>query len=137
MAAEMESLLHHHVGGGESGLDAAGIQLPAKAHVVAELGMDDLLAAQRLLHVDHHRQLLPFGFDELRRVLGLGARLGDHRRHRFALPACALDGDRVLRRRLDALEVRQHRDPRLAVLGYGRPIEHCYHARGFYRIIKH
>ena len=33
----------------------------------------------------------------------------------FALPARALDRDRVLRRRLDALQMREHRDPRLAV----------------------
>ena len=45
-------------------------------------------------------------------ILGLRARFGDHRRHRLALPAGALDRDRVLRRRLDALQMAEHRRPR-------------------------
>jgi hypothetical protein len=34
--------------------------------------------------------------------------LGDHRAPRLALPARAIDRDRVLRRRLDALQMREH-----------------------------
>ncbi len=62
-------------------------------------------------------------FDELHRVLGLAARLGDHRGAGFALPARALDGDRVLRRRLDSLQVREHRHPGRAVLGHRASVE--------------
>ena len=72
---------------------------------------------ERGLGVGDRRQLLVVDLDQLAGILGLGARARDHGADRLALPAGALDRDRVLRRRLDALEVREHADPRRDHLG--------------------
>jgi hypothetical protein len=103
VAPEVERVLDDHVRPGERFLDAAGVQLTLEADVVAELRVNHRASGKRLVHVDDDRQLFPFRLDQRDRILGLAARLGNHRRHRLALPARALDGDRVLRRRLDAL----------------------------------
>jgi hypothetical protein len=79
--------------------------------------VDQDIALQGRFHVGDDGQLFPLRFDERHGVLGLAARLGDHRGDRLALPARAADRDRVLRRRLDALQVAEHRHPRRAVLG--------------------
>jgi hypothetical protein len=123
MPAEVIHLLRDDIGLCKRLLDTVRIELALEANVVAELRMDELPACERLFHIDHDRQLLPFGLDELHRVFGLRARFRDHRRARLALPAGALDGNRVLRRRLDALEVRKHRNPRRAVLRHRSPIK--------------
>ena len=55
------------------------------AEVVGQLGVDDdVVAAQRLLHVDDGRQRLVLHLNELRRVLGQVAVGGDDQRHRVA-----------------------------------------------------
>src|SRR6266849_4165427 len=68
-------------------VDPTGVEFAPEAHVVAELGMDDLFPLQGLFHVDYDGQLFPVGLDELHRVLGLRARLRDHRSDCLALPA--------------------------------------------------
>jgi hypothetical protein len=121
--AETERLLDDQVGLGECVVDAAGVELAPEADVVAEVGMDDVAVGERVFHVGDDRQLLPLRLDVGKRVLALLARLRDDRRDRLALPARALDRDRVLRGRLDALQVREHRDPRRAVLGDRAAVE--------------
>ena len=116
VSSEVIGLLDHHVGFRERLVDAAAVELALEADVVAELRMNHRFAGQGFVHFHHNWQFLPLGLDQLRGVLGLTARLGDHRRHRLALPAGALDRDGVLRRRLDAFQMREHRDPRRAVL---------------------
>src|SRR3954453_1324560 len=103
VSAEVEGLLHHHVGAGEGFVYAPGVVLALEADVVAEVRVDDVLAGKRILNVAHARQLLPLCLDQGDCVFRLAARLGDDRGDRFTLPARAVDGDRVLRRRLDAL----------------------------------
>ncbi len=49
--------------------------------------------------------------DQFAGVLGLGARARHYGADRFALPAGAIDRDRILRRRLEALEMGQYTDP--------------------------
>ena len=124
----MEGVLDDYVGLGEDLVHAARIVLALEADVVFKFLVNHHVAAQRGFHVDDDRQLFPLGLDELHGVLGLGARLGDHRGARLALPAGALDGDRVLLGRLDALQVREHRDPRRAVLGDRAAVEYADHA---------
>ena len=123
VAAEVEGVLHHHVGPGEDLVHAAGVVLALEADVVPEIGVNHLFSFQRFFHLDNYGQFFPLRLDQLHRVLGLRARLGDDRGAGFALPAGALDGDRVLRRRLDALQVREHRDPGRAVLRHRATVE--------------
>ena len=128
VAAEGVGLLDHQVGLRERLVDRVGAEVPPEADVIAKLRMDDVLAGERLLHVDHHRKLLPFGLHQLQGVFALCAAFGDDRPHRLALPARALDRERVLRRRLDAFQMAEHRDPGLAVFGHRAPVEHRDHA---------
>ncbi len=128
VAAEAERLLDDEVGLRERVVDRTGVELAPEADVVAEIRMDDVAVGARVLHVGHDRQLLPLRLDVAERVLALLARLGDDRGHRLALPARALDRDRVLRRRLDALQVREHRHPRRAVLRHRAAVEARDHA---------
>ncbi len=129
--AEIESFLHHHVRPGENLVHTARIVRARKADVVAEFLVNDSFAREGFFHVDDGGQFLPLGLDQRQRILGLGARLGDHRRHRLALPAGALDRDRVLRRRLDAFQVREDADPGRAKLGNIFTRKNPYHARRF------
>ena len=83
-----------------------------EAEIVAKRGMDHRrFGIERGFRIGDRRQCLVTDFDQFAGVLGLGARAGDHGADRFALPAGALDGDRRLRRRLEALQMRQHADP--------------------------
>ncbi len=117
VAAELVGFLDHDVRFGERRVDFAGVERAREADVVAEFRMNHVLAGKRVRHVDDDRQFLPFGFDQIGGVFGLRARFGDHCGDRFALPARAVDGDRMLRRRLDAFQMPEHRDPRFAVRG--------------------
>ncbi len=124
VAAEGIGFLGHEVGFGEGRVDGIGAEFALETDVVAELRMDDVFAGERLLHVADHRQFLPFGLHQLQRVFALRAAFGDDRRHRLALAAGAFDRDGELRRRLDAFQVAEHRDPGLAVMGDRAPVEH-------------
>ena len=91
-------------------------------------------AAERGLGVGDGRELLVVDDDERAGILGLRAAARDHGRDRLALPARAVDRDRVLRRRLDALEMGEHADPGrddLRELGAGDDGDHA--RRGFRR----
>ena len=67
---------------------------------------------------------------ERERVLGLGARLGDDRHHRLALPAGAVDRERrTAARDLMPARCAEHGHPGLADLGRSRaPVDHRDHA---------
>ncbi len=123
VAAEHEGRLDHRVGVREALVGVAGDVRALEGEIVAELGMDHRRAGiERGFGVGDRRQLLVVDLDQLARVLGLGAGARDHGADRLALPAGALDRDRVLRRRLDALEMREHADPgrdHLGELGAG------------------
>ena len=129
VAAELVGLLDDDVRFCERLVDAPRVEPAREADVVAEIGVNDDLAGERFLHVGDHRQLLPIGLDVLQGVLALRAGFGHHRRHRLALAARALDRDGELRRRFDALEMAEHTDPRLAVLGDRAAVECRDHAR--------
>ncbi len=66
---------------------------------------------ERGAHVRHRFQFLVFNGDEFGGVLGDGAAGRHDGRDRLALPADAIDRDRVLRRRFEALQMREHADP--------------------------
>ena len=113
MAAEMERGLDHGVGFGERLVDLADVELALEGEVVAEFRMDDRRAGvERGLRVGDGRQFLVLDLDQLGGVFGQRARARDDGADGLALPAGALDRDRILRRRLDALEMREHADPR-------------------------
>ena len=130
MAAGDEGRLDHGVGFGEGLVDGAHLELALEAEIVAERGMDHRgLGIERGLGIGDRRQFFVSHVDQLAGVLRLCARLGDDRAHRLALPAGALHRDRRLRRRLQALEMRQHADPRRHYLGEFGPGDDGDHAR--------
>ena len=109
MATEHERRFHDRIGQTESLVGIARDVRPLEGEVVAKLGMDDRRAVvERSLGVGHRRQLVVADLDELARVLRFCARARDHGADCLALPACALDRDRVLRRRFDAFEMGEH-----------------------------
>ncbi len=130
MAAGVEGRFHHLVRRGDGAGDVACLGGAGEDQIVAELGMDDHRAgAQRRLHVDLRRQRLELDGQGRDAVLGRGAAFGDDGDHRLALPGRALQRQRILRRRLHALQMREHRDPRVANLGKVRAREDSNDAR--------
>jgi hypothetical protein len=91
----------------------AGIERALEGEIVAEVGMNHRRRRiERGLRVGHRGENLVVDGDQRAGVLRLGTRPRDNGAYRFALPAGALDGDRVLRRRLDAFQMRENADPR-------------------------
>ena len=134
VAAEHEGGLDHGVGLVEALVRIAGDVHALEGEVVAELGMDHRRRrVERGFGVGDGGQFLVVDLDQLAGVLGLGARARDHGADRFALPAGAIDGDGVLRRRLDALEMREHADPGRDHLGELRAGDDGDHARRLFR----
>ncbi len=123
MPAEHEGRFDNRIGFGKAHIDVAGIQCAFKRQVVAELGMDDRCRRiERGFRIGHDRQHFVFDSHHRAGVFRLRAAARHDRADGFALPAGALDGDGVLRRRFDALEMGQHTDPRrdhLCELGAG------------------
>ena len=111
--AEDEFRLHHLVGIGKRLIDGAGIVIALKGKVVAERGMDHRRCRiERGAHVRHGIEFLILDRDMLGGVLGRGAAGRHDGRDRFALPADAIDRDGALRRGFQALQMREHADPR-------------------------
>ena len=130
MAAEIESRFGHHRGAGKCRVDAAGIEAAAKALVVAELGVDQGRAGvERGAHLGRCGQGFPFDLQILQRVFGLCAGLGYHRHHRLALPAGAVDGQRILGCRFHAGQMAQRGDPGFADGSDFSAVEDAQHAR--------
>ena len=134
VARGVEGGLHHLVGGGEGLLDVAALVDALEAEVVAQLGMDDRRAGiERRLHIHRRRQRLVGDIDLGDGILGDGARLGHHGRHRLADPGGPLDRQGSLRGRFHALEMRQHAHPGLAMgleVLAGEDAQHAWHLQG-------
>ena len=129
VAAELEVDLGHRVGLGEHAVHLAHVEAAGEAQVVAQLGVDQRGGrVERGRHLGGRRQFFPVHADEGQRVLGLGAGLGHHGHHRLALPAGTVHRQRVLRCRLHAGQVAQHRHPGLAHLGQVVAVGHQQHA---------
>ena len=80
-----------------------GVEAPHVALVRAEVGVGERgSVVERRRHVGDRVERLPVDLDELRGVLRLGARLGDHDRHSVSLVARDV-GQRVVRRVLHVL----------------------------------
>jgi len=113
MAAEVKCGLDDFVGFGKALVGLTRDETALEGEIVTEIGMDHRRAGvERGLGVGDGGKLLVGHFDQLARVLGLRARLGNDCAHCLALPAGAIHRDRMLRRGLDAFQVRQHTDPR-------------------------
>ena len=107
-----EIRFHHLVGVGKRRIDGAGVEVTLESEVVAERGMNDRgFRIERGAHVRHRVQFLIFNRDDFRRILCDGAAGRHHGRDGFALPADMVDRDRMLRRRFETLQVRQHANP--------------------------
>ncbi len=118
VAAEHERRLDHRVGVGKALVGIADVERALERQIVAELGMDHRrFRVERRFRIGHRGERLVIDANQRAGILGFGARAGDDRAHRFALPAGALDGDGVLRRRFDAFEMGEHADPRRDDLG--------------------
>ena len=110
--AKDEIRFHHLVGTGKGRIDSARVEVALKGKVVAERGMNDRrLRIERGAHVRHRLQFLIFNGDDFGGVLGDGAAGRHHGRDGLALPADAVDRDRVLRRGFETLQMREHADP--------------------------
>ena len=132
VAAEQEGGFHHFVGRREGLVRLAHFQLSFKAEIVAELGLDHRgLRIERGFRIGDRRQFLIGDVDQLAGVFRLRAGLRHHGAHRFALPAGALDRDGVLRRRFQALQMREHADPRRHHFRHFGASDHGDHAGGF------
>ncbi len=130
VAARVEGGLDDLVRGLEGVVDLAALVDALEAEVVAELGMDHRRARlQGRLHVDHGGQRRVGDGHLGRGILGDRAAVGDDGCHRLPHPGGTTDRQRVLRRRLHALEVRQRPHPGIAVGGEVLPREHAHHAR--------
>ena len=130
VARRVERRLDHLVGGSESLLHLAALVDALKTKIVTQVRMDDrCVRCQGSLHLDRRGQCLVADIDLGQRVLGGGARLGNYSGDRLAGPGGALQRQRQLRGRFHALEMRQHRDPGVAMLGEVLAGEHAQHAR--------
>jgi hypothetical protein len=108
-----EIRLHHLVGAGKRRIDSASVEVTFESKVVAERRMNHRgFGIERGAHVRYCIQFLVFNPDGFRCVLCHGAACRHRCRDGFPLPADAVDCDRMLRRRLEALQVRQHANPR-------------------------
>ena len=113
MPAKDELRFHHLVGAGKRRIDGAGVVVALESEVVAERRMDHRgFRIERGAHVRHRLQLLVFHRDEFRGILGYRAAGRHDGRDGLTLPADAINRDRMLRRRLQTLQMRQHADPR-------------------------
>ena len=75
---------HHAVRAGERVLRVVGVPLAADDVARNRVELQRRSGGQRLLHVDDDRQRVVVDVDQLDRVDGLGARLGDDHRDRLA-----------------------------------------------------
>ncbi len=141
VAAETDRVLDHEVRGFHRGVHAARVYGPLEAKVAVEPLVDLRLGwIESALRVERRGQLLVCDLDHFDGILGLGARMRDHRDYRFALPARDVDGERVLRRRAHSLQVSEHSDIRFAHqgdLGAGDDAHHARHRRGFLGLDSH
>ncbi len=91
----------------DRGLRVARLELPDVALVRLELGVDERsVVRERLLDVADRAEGLVVHLDELRRVLGQRAALGDDDGDAVTLIARLVSGERVVRRHLDVLRHR-------------------------------
>ena len=135
VAAEDECSLGDRVGFGESFVGIAGGERALEGQIVAELGMDHRRRlVERGFRVGDGGKRLVLDLNQRAGVLGLGAAARDDGADGLALPAGAIDGDGVLRRRFDALEVRQHADPRRDHFGQLGAGDHGDDARRFFGV---
>ena len=111
--SEDEIGFHHRIGAGERRIDLAGVEVALESQVVAERGMNHRgCRIERGAHVRHRFQFLVVNPDDFRGVLRHGAAGRHDGGDGFALPADAIDRKGVLGRGFEALQVREHADPR-------------------------
>ncbi len=123
VAAGDEGRFDHGVRVGEGLVDGADLELALEAEIVTERSVDHRrLGIERGFCVSDGGEGLVVDLYQFGGVLGLRARARDHGAHRLALPAGAVDSNGMLRRRFEALEMREHADPwrhHLGELGAG------------------
>ncbi len=137
VAAEHECRLGDRVRVGKTLVGIAGNERALEGEIVGEFGMNDQRRRiERRFRLGDGGKRFVVDVDQRAGVLGFGPGASDHRAYRFALPAGTLDGDRVLRRRFDALEVREHADPRCDHVGKLSAGHDRDHARGLPRRLR-
>ena len=119
-----EIRLHHLIGLGKRRIDSTSLEVTLEREIVTERRMNHrCFWIKRGAHVRYCIQFLVFNPDGFRCVLCHGAACRHHCRDGFPLPADAIDCDRMLRRRLEALQMRQHANPRR---DDGRKLSACH-----------
>ena len=112
MPAKDEIRLHHLVGIGECCVDGTGIEVALEGEIIAERRVNHrCFRIKRSAHVRHRFQFLVFNPHEFGCVLGHRATGCHDGGDGLALPADPIDRDRMLRRRLEALQMREHANP--------------------------
>jgi hypothetical protein len=110
---ENELCLHNLVGFGKGLIGGARIMIALKSQVVAERGMDHGCRwIKGGAHVRYGIEFLIIDRDKLRGVLSLSAIACHQGRDRFTLPAHAVNRDGALRCGFEALQMREHANPR-------------------------
>src|SRR5690349_2472998 len=92
---------------------------------------------QRRAHVRHGVELLILDCDKFSRILGERPVARDYGRYRLTLPAYPINRDCMLRRRLEALQMRQYTNPRRDNFGQfvsGYDGDHTGHSLGSRRL---
>ena len=112
VTAEDELRFHDLIGIGKRLIDGAGIETALESKIIAQRSMNNRrLRIERGAHVRHRLEFFIFDAHGFGGVLGNGAAGRHDGRDGFALPADAIDRDRMLRRRFEALQMREHADP--------------------------
>ena len=104
VAAEHERRLGNRVGVGKTLVGIAGRERALEGEIVAKLRMDHRRRRiERSFRIGDGGERFVIDGNERAGVFRIGARAGDDGTDRLALPAGAVDGDGVLRRRFEAL----------------------------------
>src|SRR4030081_3867678 len=103
---EDEIRLHHFVGAGKRRVDLTDVKVTLEGEIVTKGGMNDRrFRIKRGTHVRYRIELLVYDPDQFRSVLRDGTAGRHDGRNGFALPADAINRDRVLSGGLKPLEV--------------------------------
>ncbi len=133
VASKNKSGFDHRVSFRESRVDGADVQFPLEAKIVAKRSVDDRrFAIESRLRIGDGRQLLVTHVDQFTSVLSLRACTRDDGANSLTLPAGAVDRDRRLRRRFEALQMSEHANPRRHDFGEFGTGHDRNHARRFF-----
>ena len=110
--SEDEVSLHHLIRVSKGLVGGSGFVHALEGKIVAQDSVNNRrLPIQRRFHISHRLKFFVFDCDRFRRIFRQRAAGRHNGSDGFALPASAIDGNRMLRRRFEALQMGEHADP--------------------------